>query len=83
MMISLDKTYRQIIIQKSHRHEVKSLILVNSVRKEVSHLDLRGKVGCVSYVRQGRTTHNNRVHRNKCHKYHKCTYYIAEVLQNK
>ena len=57
MMISLDKTYRQIIIQKSHRHEVKSLILVNSVRKEVSHLDLRGKAGCVSYVRQGRTTH--------------------------
>jgi hypothetical protein len=24
-----------------------------------------------------------RVHRDKCHKYHKCTYYIAEVLQNK
>jgi hypothetical protein len=26
-------------------------------------------------------TYNNRVHRDKCHKYHKCTYYIAEVLQ--
>jgi hypothetical protein len=26
-------------------------------------------------------THNNRVHRDKCHKYHKCTYYIAEDLQ--
>jgi hypothetical protein len=26
-------------------------------------------------------THNNTVHRDKCHKYHKCTYYIAEVLQ--
>jgi hypothetical protein len=21
------------------------------------------------------------MHRDKCHKYHKCTYYIAEVLQ--
>jgi hypothetical protein len=28
-------------------------------------------------------TYNNRVHRDKCHKYHKCTYYIAEFLQNK
>jgi hypothetical protein len=27
------------------------------------------------------STHNNIVHRDKCHKYHKCTYYIAEVLQ--
>jgi hypothetical protein len=26
-------------------------------REGVSHLDLRGKVGCVSYVRQRRTTH--------------------------
>jgi hypothetical protein len=26
-------------------------------------------------------THNNRVHRDKCHKNHKCTYYIAEFLQ--
>jgi hypothetical protein len=26
-------------------------------------------------------THNNRVHRDKCHKYHKYTYYIAEDLQ--
>jgi hypothetical protein len=26
-------------------------------------------------------THNNRVHRDKCHKYHKCTYYIVEDLQ--
>jgi hypothetical protein len=34
MMISLDKRYRQIIIHKSHRHEVKSLILVHSDRKE-------------------------------------------------
>jgi hypothetical protein len=34
MMISLDKRYRQIIIHKSHRHEVKSLILVHSVGKE-------------------------------------------------
>jgi hypothetical protein len=34
MMISLDKRYRQIIIHKSHKHEVKSLILVHSVRKE-------------------------------------------------
>jgi hypothetical protein len=28
-------------------------------------------------------TYNNRVHRDKCQKYHKCTYYIAEFLQNK
>jgi hypothetical protein len=28
-------------------------------------------------------TYNNRVHIDKCHKYEKCTYYIAEVLQNK
>jgi hypothetical protein len=34
MMISLGKRYRQIIIHKSHRHEVKSLALVHSVRKE-------------------------------------------------
>jgi hypothetical protein len=34
MMISLDKRYRQIIIHKSHTHEVKSLILVHSIRKE-------------------------------------------------
>ena len=34
MMISLDKRYKQIIIHKSHRHEVKSLILVHSGRKE-------------------------------------------------
>jgi hypothetical protein len=34
MMISLDKRYRQIIIHKSHRYEVKSLILVHSDRKE-------------------------------------------------
>jgi hypothetical protein len=26
-------------------------------------------------------TYNIRMHRNKCHNYHKCTYYIAEVLQ--
>ena len=34
MMISLDKRYRQIIVHKPHRHEVKSLILVHSVRRE-------------------------------------------------
>jgi hypothetical protein len=34
MMISLDKRYKQFIIHKSHKHEVKSLILVHSVRKE-------------------------------------------------
>jgi hypothetical protein len=34
MMISLDKRCRQIIIHKSHGHEVKSLILVHSDRKE-------------------------------------------------
>jgi hypothetical protein len=34
MMISLDKRYRQIIIHKSHKHEVKSLKLVHSVTKE-------------------------------------------------
>jgi hypothetical protein len=40
----------------------------------LSHSDLMGKVGCVSYVRQ-RTTYNDQVYRDKCHKY----YYIAEV----
>jgi hypothetical protein len=34
MMISLDKRYKQFIIHKSHRHEVKSLILVHIIRKE-------------------------------------------------
>jgi hypothetical protein len=34
MMISLDKRYKQFIIHKSHRHEVKSLILVHNIRKE-------------------------------------------------
>jgi hypothetical protein len=34
MMILLDKRYRQIIIHKSHRYEVKYLILVHSDRKE-------------------------------------------------
>jgi hypothetical protein len=34
MMISLDKRYRQIIIHKSYRHEVKSSILVHSDKKE-------------------------------------------------
>jgi hypothetical protein len=32
------------------------------------------------YARED-NTYNNRVHRDKCHKYHKGTYYIAEVLQ--
>jgi hypothetical protein len=34
MMISLDKRYRQIIIHKSHRYEVKSFILVHNIRQE-------------------------------------------------
>jgi hypothetical protein len=38
MMISLDKRYKQIIIHKSHRHEVKSFILVHSDRKRNMHL---------------------------------------------
>jgi hypothetical protein len=33
------------------------------------------------YAPRKNNTHNNRVHRDKCHKYHKCTCYIAEVLQ--
>jgi hypothetical protein len=33
------------------------------------------------YALRKNNTHNNRVHRDKCHKYHKYTYYIAEVLQ--
>jgi hypothetical protein len=43
--------------------------------RRLSHLDLRGKAGCVSYVRQRRTTHNDQVYRDKCHK----CYHIAEV----
>jgi hypothetical protein len=35
LMISLDKRYRQIIIHKSHMHEVKSLILVHSFRRGI------------------------------------------------
>jgi hypothetical protein len=31
MMISLDKRYKQFIIHESHRHEVKSLILVHII----------------------------------------------------
>jgi hypothetical protein len=34
-MIYLVKKYKQFIIHKSHRHEVKSLILVHIIRKEV------------------------------------------------
>jgi hypothetical protein len=34
MMIYLDKGYMQIIIHKSHRHELKSLILVRNDKKE-------------------------------------------------
>jgi hypothetical protein len=34
MMISLDKRYKQFIIHKSYRHEVKSLILMHIIRKE-------------------------------------------------
>jgi hypothetical protein len=41
----------------------------------------KDKAGCVSYVRQRRTSHIMTVYRDKCHKYHKCHYYIAEVLQ--
>jgi hypothetical protein len=33
-MIYLDKKYKQFIIDKSHRHEVKSLTLVFIIRKE-------------------------------------------------
>jgi hypothetical protein len=33
-MISLDKKYKQFIIHKSHRHEVKSLTFVHIIRKE-------------------------------------------------
>jgi hypothetical protein len=33
-MISLVKKYKQFIIHKSHRHEVKSLTLVHFIRKE-------------------------------------------------
>jgi hypothetical protein len=50
----------------------------------MSHLNLEDKVGCVSYVRQGRTSHIM----TECIEINviniiKCTYYIAEVLQNK
>jgi hypothetical protein len=34
MMISLDKRSKQFIIHKSHRHDVKSLILMHIIRKE-------------------------------------------------
>jgi hypothetical protein len=34
MMISLDKKYKQFIIHKSHRHEVKTLTLVHIIRRE-------------------------------------------------
>jgi hypothetical protein len=34
MMIYLDKRYKQFIIHKSHRYEVKSLILVHIIGKE-------------------------------------------------
>jgi hypothetical protein len=44
--------------------------------KLLSHPDLRDKAGCISYVRQIRTTHtNDQLYRDKCHKH----YYIAEV----
>jgi hypothetical protein len=33
-MISLDRKYKQFIIHKSHRHEVKSLPLVHFIEKE-------------------------------------------------
>jgi hypothetical protein len=39
------------------------VVVISQVNKEwdcsteVSHLDLRGKAGCISYVRQRRTTH--------------------------
>jgi hypothetical protein len=33
-MISLDRKYKQFIIHKSHRHEVKSLTLVHFIEKE-------------------------------------------------
>jgi hypothetical protein len=50
----------------------------------MSHPNLKDKVGCVSYVRQERTTHIiTECLKDKFHKYHKCAYYIAEVLQNK
>jgi hypothetical protein len=33
-MISLYEKYKQFIIHKSHKHEVKSLTLVHTIRKE-------------------------------------------------
>jgi hypothetical protein len=33
-----------------------SFVIRKAIALEVSHPDLRDKVGCVSYVRQGRTT---------------------------
>jgi hypothetical protein len=33
------------------------------------------------YAPKKNITYNDKVYRDKCHKYHKCHYYIAEVLQ--
>jgi hypothetical protein len=49
----------------------------------VSHLALRNKARCISYMRQEDNIYNNRVYRDKCHN-NQSIYYIAEVLlQNK
>jgi hypothetical protein len=48
----------------------------------LSHPGFKGtKPGASHICAREDNTYNNKVHRDKCHKYHKYTYYIAEVLQ--
>jgi hypothetical protein len=65
--------------------KLKSILARKLLERGMSHPDLKDKAGCVSYIcaPKKNNTYNNIVHRDKCHKYHKCTDYIAEVLQNK
>jgi hypothetical protein len=46
----------------------------------MSHLALRNKARCISYMRQEDNIYNNRVYRDKCHN-NQSNYYIAEDLQ--
>jgi hypothetical protein len=53
----INSNHDQEIQHEGVRSDPKCLCPPMSQELKVSHSDLRGKAGCVSYVRQKRTTH--------------------------
>jgi hypothetical protein len=63
------------VLKTSKLFDLMHIVVVTPV------FNLRNKAECVSYVRKKNNTYNDKVYRDKCHTYHKCHYYVAEVLQ--